>query len=180
MLVNHETKHLWFHNPKTGGMALSTYLLTQGYIPIHDPHQYSHIDRTAYRHAWIVPPEYSHYTKWFVIRDPIMRIRSLYRYSLHHNLVSNECPFSTFISEEHWKLMPQSVYLNQCSSFPNYVIHYTDLPILFPALLPPEMQINNTPDIPYPSIDDYTLRLISTKLCHELTLYHNWLKDSPR
>lgn len=96
MLVNHETQHVFLHNPKCGGTSVTEHLLSQGFVYLRDPHMHN-ADGVLNRHSWDVPTELKKYHTFCTVRHPYEFCLSHWRYSTDYDLLVHPMSFIEWI-----------------------------------------------------------------------------------
>lgn len=149
MIGSLDKQMVFLHNPKCAGCSMTTHLLTYCYfVPLYEGLE---TDGTGYgvinKHAYVVPPDYSHCMVIAGYRDPWSRWKSHFNYLYVNGLYALD--FETFCKDDSYYLgLPmQSKYLERA----DYIVNYRDYNVFlknfgFPLL---DLEINKTHGFKY-------------------------------
>lgn len=133
MLINDQRRTLFLHNPKTAGLSLSAWLLSRW------PHEWRYygdptqhiicIDRgqemrVVRRHTWHIPDELRSYQAFCVVREPLERFASWYRFARRHGYAENAQSLAEFALKAPRSLPFQASYVELAST----VLRFEELP----------------------------------------------------
>ena len=93
MLINHEQRKIFLHNPKCAGTSVTAVLMDAGFTYVSSPEIFLP-NGIVQRHSWFIPAEFSSYFSFCTVRHPYEVCRSHWRYAS----TTNPGYFPTFIS----------------------------------------------------------------------------------
>lgn len=139
MLINDRRRWVYLHNPKTAGMSLTTWLLERWpgeWRSLGDPAEFvacrrgDHDVHVVRRHSWNLPRDVLDYCTFCVVREPLERFASWYRFAKRSGFFPSSIDLTEFAFAQPLSLAPQSCY----AELAHVVLRFEELPQCVGAL----------------------------------------------
>lgn len=139
MLINDQRRWVYLHNPKTAGISLATWLQERWpneWRSLGDPAdsimcQYNQRPiEVSRRHSWDIPENAKDYQTFCVVREPLDRFASWYRYAKRSGFFPASVGLSEFALGAPHSVAPQACF----KELSEVVLRFEEFPLCLRAL----------------------------------------------